>query len=599
MKNNNNEQFDSFIRDFESIRMTPLEKKDMQKRLEIFTAQHPKTISPYFSYASLFKKTLAFALVLLLLVSASKQASAKALPGDFLYHIKIIHEDIEEASIREPSKKINFEIKRAEKRIQEAVELAKEKKLEPSTQKKIVHNIKEHVQDVNKKIQEIQKESPEKALVLNTQLKTTLKVNSELLKKTIEETAQKDSDKETHDKIKNTDNHNTGDNNSEGNKQDRDVVLDSAENKHDEELTPADNTSSKSHDKNINENEKNDVAEEENTNNDDIQDTKQIQEKTTETQEQNILDKEEGNQDIVEGKEETPQAENTHAENSVTEEKQKSLINEETKKSEQETYKEKEVEQVFDFDTDILLSSIDDTIKIAEKNENRIKQEIIEKETPQTKEEKNNKGGNKGKNDTSLSQTEQTERDTADAEKENNGENTSTEQEANEDFTSTSSETTQESNEQEKTTTENTELITTTPEEYIVETPESEETRIKKDIDKTKALLNADDSLEKLKLKITSLKYIVEAEEKLEGLLAELGVERDMFQVEKIQSLIDAKKFGQAYIELEKEIEPLLELKLQRKFGIELNQEDKIDKTLTATPKILNDNSLIIQENEA
>ncbi len=601
MNNKHNKQFDSFIRDFESIRMTQQEKDEMQKRLEIFTAQHQKNVSPYFPYASLFKKTLAFALVLLLLVSASKQASAKALPGDFLYHIKIIHEDIEEASIREPSKKINFEIKRAEKRIQEAVELAKEKKLKPTTQKKIVQNIKEHVQDVNKKIQEIQKKDPEKALLLNTELKTTLKVNSELLKKTIKKTSQKDnSEKETQTEIKNKqddqDLKNTPKEYTE-NKQEN------QENKQETQMitTKPDTDSLKITDE---------VPEENKT----VKETKDIKDKTqteeqvqqealTNTKEQDVPNIEEKEIPQVVNPEESEKEEISQGEN-ITKKQANTEKQEAIKEKSKNPEETPENDQAFDFDTDILLSSIDDTIEIAEKNEDRIKQDIIEKETPQIEYEEQNK------NDTQTLPTESIEKEgvhNTDT-KEIIPEETLQNQETKENSTSTTKEgNTGIPQKQEDVFTKNDELpVITQPTEQNTEAIESEETSIKKDIHETKALLNTKDSLEKLKLKITSLKYIVEAEEKLEQLLNELNVKRNIAQIEKVQSLIDAKKFGQAYIEIEKEIEPLLELKLKRKFGIELDKENIIQETpISPTPLVKKElphdtlSTVQIQENEA
>ncbi len=180
---NNNEQFENFIRDFDSIRMTTDEKNEMTHNLELFVRNYVPTPSPYYIYTSFFKKTLAFALIAVLFVAGSKPAAAKALPGEFLYNVKIFHEKIEAATITEPKKKVNFEIKLTEKRIREAVKLAETKKLDTGKQEKLAQDIKKHVNNISAEIKEIKTENPEQALALNSELKTTLKVNSQALKK--------------------------------------------------------------------------------------------------------------------------------------------------------------------------------------------------------------------------------------------------------------------------------------------------------------------------------------------------------------------------------------------------------------------------------
>lgn len=192
----NNEQFDKFIRDFETIRMTTTEKNKIAQNLEAFAYSHVITPSPYLAYISYFKKSLAIALVAILFVSASKPASAKSLPGELLYPVKIIHERIVSASITEPEKKVVYEIKRTENRIQEAVHLANTNKLDSDTQKKIAVDIQKQVADVSEKIENVKQTNPESALSLNSDLKTTLKVNSEALK-TVTRSTKKNENSET------------------------------------------------------------------------------------------------------------------------------------------------------------------------------------------------------------------------------------------------------------------------------------------------------------------------------------------------------------------------------------------------------------------
>lgn len=181
---NNNNQFEKFIRDLNDIRMSNNQKNEMRNNLESFALNYEiKSVQSPYQWTMIFKRPIAIALVILLAMGSTKPASASALPGELLYPVKIIHEEIEAATKTTPEKKASFKIEQTEKRIQEAIKLADSEKLNPETQNQLAANIKTYTEDIAVEIKEIKEEDPQKALELTAELKTTIKSNSGALKK--------------------------------------------------------------------------------------------------------------------------------------------------------------------------------------------------------------------------------------------------------------------------------------------------------------------------------------------------------------------------------------------------------------------------------
>ena len=181
MKPNN--RLEKFIGDIESIKMTSYEKDEMRNHLTSFALSYTPVVSPYHHVVFLMRRGLAMAFVVILVVgSLSNVASGQALPGDTLYPVKIVHEEIKLATTFDTKKKISYEIKRTEKRIREATELATQHDLDEVTQIQIADTIKKQTNKVTERINEVKSEHPEDALVLNAELKSTIKLNAEALK---------------------------------------------------------------------------------------------------------------------------------------------------------------------------------------------------------------------------------------------------------------------------------------------------------------------------------------------------------------------------------------------------------------------------------
>jgi chromosome segregation ATPase len=181
---NNNNNLEKFIEEIESIKMTQYEKNEMRQHLSAFAMNYKPNISPYASILLVSKKILASAFIAIISIgSLSQFASNDALPGDTLYPVKIAHEKIRLATTNGEARKINFEIKQTEKRIQEATQLAQEEKLDTEAQEEIAKVIKVLTQKVKDHIEDVKVNNPESALILNSELKSTIKANSEVLRK--------------------------------------------------------------------------------------------------------------------------------------------------------------------------------------------------------------------------------------------------------------------------------------------------------------------------------------------------------------------------------------------------------------------------------
>lgn len=178
MKNN---KIENLIEALYSVKMTEQEKRAMREYVLGF--ERSPIPSPYQRMTTIMYRSLSVAFMALLTIgSLSKPAAAGALPGEFLYPIKMIHEELESVTKYSPEEKISHEIERTNKRIEEATELAAMKTLDPQKEEQIANNIKKHTRKVKQEIKELKIEDPIKALELNHKLQNSIKSNVERLK---------------------------------------------------------------------------------------------------------------------------------------------------------------------------------------------------------------------------------------------------------------------------------------------------------------------------------------------------------------------------------------------------------------------------------
>lgn len=167
----------------ESIKMTSDEKHKMRTHLMSFADSYTPIVSPYHALSLMLRRGSALAFIAIVSFgSLSNIVSTNALPGDTFYPVKIAHEEIKLAATVDTQKKITYEIKRTEKRIQEATTLADKDELDIGTQATIADEIKKQTAKVKVYIEEVKTEDPEEALILNAELKSTIKVNQEALR---------------------------------------------------------------------------------------------------------------------------------------------------------------------------------------------------------------------------------------------------------------------------------------------------------------------------------------------------------------------------------------------------------------------------------
>lgn len=181
MKHN---QLDKFIQELESIKMTHVEKTTMRNELGSFAVEFAPVVSPYQNMMVMAKRSFALAFVVVFSIASFSNAATKnSLPGDIFYPVKIAHEEIALATTVGSSKKITYEIRRTEKRIQEAAKLVQNDDFDnPTQQMNVAENIKKQTTKVKQHIEDIKNSDPEEALVLNSELKSAVKINQEVLR---------------------------------------------------------------------------------------------------------------------------------------------------------------------------------------------------------------------------------------------------------------------------------------------------------------------------------------------------------------------------------------------------------------------------------
>ncbi len=101
--------------------------------------------SPYFLFTYQFRVVVAGLLVVVFASAGTAQAAQGALPGDLLYPIKInINERVEVALAATPKTKANVEATIAQRRVQEALVLEEQGRLDATTTQEIEDNFNEH-----------------------------------------------------------------------------------------------------------------------------------------------------------------------------------------------------------------------------------------------------------------------------------------------------------------------------------------------------------------------------------------------------------------------------------------------------------------------
>lgn len=143
--------------------------------------------SPYYRYSIRLKnfagKSLIIAIIFLLTGGAGVvRAASNSLPGDSLYSMKVdVIEEVQGLLIARNENRINWEIERTERRLNEATTLAKEGNLDQSKSDLIVSKIEQHTTTINKKTDE-EENNPDLKQQTHQKLESSLRAHEVVLK---------------------------------------------------------------------------------------------------------------------------------------------------------------------------------------------------------------------------------------------------------------------------------------------------------------------------------------------------------------------------------------------------------------------------------
>lgn len=178
------------------LRMTPAERAAMKARIfgapvgAIQNSPAPVSIAPqpssYFAYNFLFLHTRvlagAFAVVLVFGGVGTTAAAQGALPGDFLYPVKVsVNEAVEVAFATTPKARAEVSAKQALRRVEEAEALAARGELDPQVGAELAADFESHADTAQKSAEAVAVEDPAAAESLRTKLSSSLAVHGAIL----------------------------------------------------------------------------------------------------------------------------------------------------------------------------------------------------------------------------------------------------------------------------------------------------------------------------------------------------------------------------------------------------------------------------------
>jgi hypothetical protein len=164
------------------------ERANMRRVLTEYARFKPLTapthsITIQYSWFSFVHRPLTMALVLVLIFgSGMSYAAETALPGDVLYTIKtMINEPVRVALATNPEAHAEIQIELAERRIEEAVALAAEGRLEAGTEQTLTAAFEEHASYAAAEVEAIDSEDAPAATELSSRFETRLAAHAEVL----------------------------------------------------------------------------------------------------------------------------------------------------------------------------------------------------------------------------------------------------------------------------------------------------------------------------------------------------------------------------------------------------------------------------------
>lgn len=163
------------------------EKSLIRSRLQIYVRNNLHMRQHmYGSKLKTFKltyiKPMSIFIVIMLVLGGTSFAAEKTLPGDALYDVKVhVNESVGDWFAISDEAQAMFETKLAERRLEEAEELAAESKLNAENRVQLEESFSKFADRVENRINMIEEKNPEKAAEISANFETSLKAHERIL----------------------------------------------------------------------------------------------------------------------------------------------------------------------------------------------------------------------------------------------------------------------------------------------------------------------------------------------------------------------------------------------------------------------------------
>lgn len=203
--NMNKFNLDKFLKDAQSIRLSPEEKMGLLNYLKNKMASEPAVRNPVFPGRNIWSiplttinwlrgknnlkltltnKPMPIAIIIALLIGGGVSAVAEqSLPGDVLFPVKVnVNENVRSFLAISDEAEANLQAKLAEKRLEEAEKLAAEDNFKEDVRVRLEENFDKHADKVRAEIAELEAKNTPKALEIASNLENSLNVHARILK---------------------------------------------------------------------------------------------------------------------------------------------------------------------------------------------------------------------------------------------------------------------------------------------------------------------------------------------------------------------------------------------------------------------------------
>jgi hypothetical protein len=176
-----------FNKDIKKLRLSGAEKSEMRTDFSAFLDKNPLPIqSPFRYHRFTFIKSAGLTLIVFFMITGVVSAAEDSLPDEFLYPVKTnINEPVLEALSFTSERKAKVHLSLVEKRLLEAEELLIKDRGTVEIMKKLQEDVKEHAEEVNKNLEDIQLSDEEDKMVkaesVNSDFEAVLNIHSDIL----------------------------------------------------------------------------------------------------------------------------------------------------------------------------------------------------------------------------------------------------------------------------------------------------------------------------------------------------------------------------------------------------------------------------------